>query len=68
MDFDLNDIIEIKEIRELISHKKNLLDFFNEIIKIKNIEVNANIINTDYELPNDTLYPSDTSSSESDDY
>ena len=68
MDFDLNDIIEIKEIRELISHKKNLLDFFNEIIKIKNIEVNANIINTDYELPNDTLYPSDTSSSESDNY
>lgn len=68
MDFDLNDIIEIKEIRELISHKKNLLDFFDEIIKIKNIEVNANIINTDYELPNDTLYPSDTSSSESDDY
>lgn len=68
MDFDLNDIIEIKEIRELIAHKKNLLDFFNEIIKIKNIEVNANIINTDYELPNDTLYPSDTSSSESDDY
>ena len=67
MDFDLNDIIEIKEIRELISHKKNLLDFFDEIIKIKNIEVNAKIINTDYELPNDTLYPSDTSS-ESDDY
>ena len=68
MDLDLDNIIEIKQIRKLISHDKKLLEFFNEIIKIKNIEVNANIMNTDYELPNDTLYPSDTSSSESDDY
>ena len=67
MDLDLDNVLEVNEIRKLISHKKNLLDFFDEIIKIKNIEVNAKIINTDYELPNDTLYPSDTSS-ESDDY
>jgi len=60
MDLDLDNIIEIKEIRKLISHKKNLLEFFDELIKIKNIEVNTQIINTDYELPNDTLYSSDS--------
>jgi hypothetical protein len=60
MDLDLDNVLEVNEIRKLISHKKNLLEFFNELIKVKNIEVNTQIINTDYELPNDTLYSSDS--------
>ena len=60
MDLDLDNVLEVNEIRKLISHKKNLLQFFDELIKIKNIEVNTQIINTDYELPNDTLYSSDS--------
>jgi len=60
MDLDLDNVLEVNEIRKLISHKKNLLDFFDELVKIKNIEVNTQIINTDYELPNDTLYSSDS--------
>tara|TARA_R100000805_G_C3623651_1_gene129733 strand:+ start:3248 stop:3451 length:204 start_codon:yes stop_codon:yes gene_type:complete len=60
MDLDLDNVLEVNEIRKLISHKKNLLEFFDELIKIKNIEVNTQIINTDYELPNDTLYSSDS--------
>lgn len=60
MDLDLDNVLEVNEIRKLISHKKNLLEFFDELVKIKNIEVNTKIINTDYELPNDTLYSSDS--------
>lgn len=60
MDLDLDNVLEVNEIRKLISHKKNLLEFFDELVKIKNIEVNTQIINTDYELPNDTLYSSDS--------
>lgn len=39
MDLDLQNILEINEIRKLISHKKNLLDFFDELIKVKNINL-----------------------------
>ena len=60
MDLDLDNVLEVNEIRKLISHKKNLLEFFDELVKIKNIQVNTQIINTDYELPNDTLYSSDS--------
>ena len=44
MDLDLDNVLEVNEIRKLISHKKNLLDFFDELVKIKNIEVNTQII------------------------
>ena len=37
MDLDLDNVLEVIEIRALISHKKNLLEFFNELIKVKNI-------------------------------
>ncbi len=60
MDLDLNDVLEVKEIRGLISHEKNLLTFFNELIKIKNIQINKNIETSDDEkdedIPNDLLY------------
>ena len=36
---DLENILEINEIRNLISHKKNLLIFFDELIKVKNINL-----------------------------
>tara|TARA_R100000388_G_scaffold94665_1_gene82650 strand:- start:975 stop:1166 length:192 start_codon:yes stop_codon:yes gene_type:complete len=39
-DLDVNNIIEIKEIRKLISHKKNLLEIFDEIIQKVNIKIN----------------------------
>jgi len=39
MDLDLENILEINEIRKLISHKKNLLIFFDELIKVKNINL-----------------------------
>ena len=40
MDLDLQNIFEIKEIRRLITHDKKLLEFFDELIKIKNIMIN----------------------------
>ena len=42
MDLDLQNILEINEIRKLISHKKNLLEFFDELIKVKNINLQDN--------------------------
>tara|TARA_R110000803_G_scaffold179965_1_gene242358 strand:+ start:219 stop:425 length:207 start_codon:yes stop_codon:yes gene_type:complete len=60
MDLDLQNIMEIKQIRELISHKKNLLRFFDELIDVKNIQVNEKVMNADYDLDNDTLYSSDS--------
>jgi hypothetical protein len=39
---DLENILEINEIRKLISHKKNLLIFFDELIKVKNINLQDN--------------------------
>tara|TARA_R110000787_G_scaffold45350_1_gene110636 strand:- start:595 stop:807 length:213 start_codon:yes stop_codon:yes gene_type:complete len=63
MDLDLQNIMEIKQIRELISHKKNLLRFFDELIDVKNIQVNEKVMNADYDLDNDTLYSSDSDSS-----
>jgi hypothetical protein len=42
MDLDLENILEINEIRKLISHKKNLLIFFDELIKVKNINLQDN--------------------------
>ena len=62
MDLNLDNVIEVKEIRELISHKKNLLKFFDELINLKNIMINDKDFNPDYELPNDTLYSSSSDS------
>jgi len=42
MNLDLENILEINEIRKLISHKKNLLIFFDELIKVKNINLQDN--------------------------
>jgi len=58
MDLDLDNVLEVAEIRALISHKKNLLQFFNELINLKNIKLNVDIMDED--LPNDTLYPTDS--------
>lgn len=51
MDLDLDNVLEVIEIRKLISHKKNLLEFFDELIKIKNLTINET---TDNETDNDT--------------
>ena len=45
MDLDLDNVLEVIEIRKLISHKKNLLEFFNELIKVKNIMLEDEIDN-----------------------
>ena len=47
MDLDLENILEINEIRKLIvkssnPNKKNLLIFFDELIKAKNINLHDN--------------------------
>jgi len=60
MDLDLSEVIEIKEIRKLISHKKNLLEFFDELIKIRNLRIN------DYETDSDYSCDSDDSDFSSD--
>ena len=57
MDLDLDNVFEIKEIRKLISHEKKLLEFFDELIKLKNITINDS---SDYESESDY----DSSSSE----
>lgn len=45
MDLDLDNVLEVIEIRKIISHKKNLLEFFNELIKVKNIMLEDEIDN-----------------------
>lgn len=51
MDLDLDNVLEVIEIRKIISHKKNLLEFFNELIKVKNIMLTDEI---DYSEDKDT--------------
>ena len=46
MDLDLDNVLEVIEIRKIISHKKNLLEFFNELIKVKNIMLTDEIDDT----------------------
>lgn len=61
MDLDLENIFEIKEIKRLISHDKKLVEFFDELIKIKNLMINdsSDYDSSDYESDND--YDSSTS-------
>ena len=37
---DINNVIEAQEIKNLIRHKKNLLDFFDDMIQKINIQIN----------------------------
>jgi len=37
---DINNILEAQEIKNLIRHKKNLLDFFDDMIQKINIQIN----------------------------
>lgn len=37
---DINNVIEAQEIKNLIRHKKNLLNFFEDMIKKINIQLN----------------------------
>jgi hypothetical protein len=45
MDLNLDNVLEVIEIRKLISHKKNLLEFFDELIKVKNLMINESSAN-----------------------
>ena len=58
MDLDLDNVLEVIEIRKIISHKKNLLEFFNELIKVKNIMLEDEIDN-DTDTDTDSDYFSD---------
>jgi len=62
MDLDLDNIFEIKEIKRLISHDKKLLEFFDELIKVKNLMINES---SDYE--SESEYSTSSSSQEEDD-
>jgi len=57
MDLDLKNIFEIKEIRKLISHDKKLLEFFDELINIKNIMINES---SESETETDSDYSTDS--------
>tara|TARA_R100000664_G_C2738881_1_gene127733 strand:- start:1012 stop:1242 length:231 start_codon:yes stop_codon:yes gene_type:complete len=37
---DINNIIEAQEIKNMIRHKKKLVDFFDDMIKKINIQIN----------------------------
>ena len=39
MDLDLDNVLEVKVIRRLISHDKKLIEFFDELIKVKNLTI-----------------------------
>lgn len=63
MDLDLQNIFEIIQIKKLISHDEKLLEFFDELIKVKNLELQDLIINessddesSDYESDNSYDY------------
>jgi len=59
MDLDLQNIFEIKEIRRLITHDKKLLEFFDELIKIKNIMINESS-ESESETESDSDYSTDS--------
>ena len=66
---DINNILEAQEIKNLIRHKKNLMDFFDDMIQKINIQINDEkpIFKIKY---NETIDPSQeysTTSSEEDD-
>jgi len=63
---DINNIIEAQEIKHLIRNKKNLLDFFEDMIKKINIKINDEKPVFKIQI-NDTLEYSTTSSEEEDD-
>ena len=64
---DINNVIEAQEIKNLIRHKKNLIDFFEDMIKKINIQINDEKpvfkINIDFDdTIDDTIEYSTTSS------
>ena len=59
MDIDLDNVLEVIEIRALISHKKNLIEFFNELIKFKNLRINDTDDDTDTDTDSDYSTASD---------
>tara|TARA_R100000808_G_C2149179_1_gene157574 strand:+ start:1684 stop:1887 length:204 start_codon:yes stop_codon:yes gene_type:complete len=65
MDLNLENILEVNEIRKLIEHKKNLLEFFNELIEIKNIMINEDLDYESSDYDSDDSYDSSNYSSPS---
>ncbi len=67
---DINNVIEAQEIKNLIRHKKKLVDFFDELIKKINIQINDEKpifkINTDFDDTIDDTIEYSTDSSEED--
>tara|TARA_R110000772_G_scaffold52267_2_gene119890 strand:- start:133 stop:330 length:198 start_codon:yes stop_codon:yes gene_type:complete len=47
MSLNLNNIIEIQQIQTILSSHPLLLKFFNSILDIKNIDINANSDSSD---------------------
>lgn len=58
MDLDLQNIFEIIQIKKLISHDEKLLEFFDELIKVKNLIINesSDDESSDYESDNSYDY------------
>ena len=67
---DINNILEAQEIKNLIRHKKNLLDFFDDMIQKINIQINDEKpvfkINIDFDDTIDDTIDYATTSSEED--
>jgi hypothetical protein len=68
---DINNIVEVQEIKELILHKPKLLKYFNELIHRVNQDINeekACFYIKEEDIPNDKLLESlledDTTSDE----
>lgn len=66
---DINNILEAQEIKNLIRHKKNLMDFFDDMIQKINIQINDEKpvfkINIDFDdTIDDTIDYATTSSEE----
>ena len=59
---DINNVIEAQEIRNLIRHKKSLIDFYDELIKKINIQINNE--KPIFKIQYNTLEYSTTSSEE----
>ena len=58
---DINNVIEVQEIKELILHKPKLLKFFNELIIRVNEDLNDErtvVYIKDEDIPNDVLLES----------
>tara|TARA_R110002124_G_scaffold51997_1_gene149952 strand:+ start:262 stop:495 length:234 start_codon:yes stop_codon:yes gene_type:complete len=73
---DINNVVEVQEIKELICHRRDLLMYFNELIDKVNIKINnsdgrrCNVPDVDNDLENlrEMILESDSDATSDEEY